>query len=118
MSRYPVPAHDATLVVTVGWDPPLQTFFGQVVRPATSADQEDACVAWVGTSPQAIPTVAQLWTHLHPYADLPVAAQALLARDQASSPPPTALQVRMGQLLEPLARQEGQGDQGMGCSGV
>ena len=103
MSRYPVPAHDATTAVIVGWDPPLQTFFGQVMQPVTSVDEDDTCVVWVGTQPQEIPTVAQLCTHLHPYADIPVTMQARLTRDQASSPPPTALQARMWHVLEPLA---------------
>ena len=109
MSRYPVPAHDATMVVTVGWDPPLQTFFGQVVRPTTSADEDDACVVWIGTHPQEIATVAQLCTHLHPYADIPLTMQARLTRDQASCLPPTALQAGMLQLLEQLAQQQGLG---------
>ena len=89
--------------------PPLQTFFGQVMRPTAATHADATCVAWVGTHPQAITTVAQLCTHLHPYADIPVTTQARLARDQASSPPPTAFQARMGQLLEPLAQQQRQG---------
>jgi hypothetical protein len=114
MSRYLVSAHDATLVVTVGWDPPLQTFFGQVMHPAASAEQDDTCVLWVGTQPQEIPTVAQLWPHLHPYADIPLPLHARLTRDQASSPPPTALQVRMWHVLEQQAQQQGRGGWGYG----
>jgi hypothetical protein len=107
MSRYPVPAHDATMVITVGWDNPLQTFFGEVRRPATSADEDDACVAWVGTHPHAIATVAQLCTQLRPYADIPMITQGLLAQDQVESPPPTALQVRLRHLLDTVSQRQG-----------
>ena len=109
MSCYPVPAHDATLVVTVGWDPPLQTFFGQVKRRATAADEEDVCVAWMGTSPQAIATVAQLCATMRRYADISATTAMLLTRDQASSSPPTAFQMRMRHLLDELAQQQGLG---------
>src|SRR5712691_13349730 len=110
MSRYTLPGHDTSLTVTVGWDHPLQTFLGQVTRPAPGADEDDPQVAWVGTDPQAIATVAQLCTQLHPYADMPVALQAQLTRDQTRSLPPTVLQARMVQLLA-------QWEQGIGWKG-
>jgi hypothetical protein len=106
MSRYALPAHDATLTVTVGWDPPLQTFFGQVMRPPTSADEDDVIVAWVGTHRQEIATVAQLCMHLSLYTDIPVATQARLAQDQVESLPPTALQARLVHLLEQVDQQQ------------
>jgi hypothetical protein len=101
------------MTVTVGWDPPLQTFFGQVMRPPTSADEDDVIVAWVGTHRQEIPTVAQLCMHLSPYTDIPVATQARLAQDQVESLPPTALQARLVHLLE--QRDQQRGHQGMGA---
>jgi hypothetical protein len=107
MSRYTLPSYDAHLVVTVGWDNPLQTFFAQVIRPATSVDDEDRCVFWVGTEPQELPTVAQLCTHLDPYGAIPGALQDQLTRDQARSLPPTVLQVRMGHLLAHWAQETG-----------
>jgi hypothetical protein len=96
MSRYALPAHDPALTVAVGWDPPLQTFFGQVIRPSASAGADDAIVAWVGTRSQDIPTVGQLAEHLAPYADITVGTQARLTQDQLASLPPTALQATPG----------------------
>jgi hypothetical protein len=91
-------------MVTVGWDNPLHTFFAQVMRPACAA-AEDERVAWVGTEPQEIATVAQLCTHLRPSVAIPVAMQAQLTRDQASSLPPSALQARLVQLLAQLEQE-------------
>jgi hypothetical protein len=105
MSRYVLPAHDRTLRVTVGWDPPLQTFFGQVVRPATAPHADDTLVAWLGTRAQEISSVAQLCRQLAAYAVIPRATQARLAREQRESRPPTALQVRLRQALDQLEPQ-------------
>jgi hypothetical protein len=102
MSRYVLPAHDRTLRVTVGWDPPLQTFFGQVVRPATAPHADDTLVVWIGTRAQEIPSVAQLGRQLAASAAMPRAMQARLAREQRARRPPTALQVRLRQVLEHL----------------
>ena len=102
MSRYVLPAYDRTLRVTVGWDPPLQTFFGQVVRPTRVPSTCGAVVAWIGTRAQEIPSVAQLCRQLAAYAAIPRATQARLAREQRESRPPTALQVRLRQALDQL----------------
>jgi hypothetical protein len=102
MSRYVLLAHDRTLRVTVGWDPPLQTFFGQVVRPATAPYADDTLVVWIGTRAQEIASVAQLCRQLAAYAAIPRATQARLAREQRASRSPTALQVRLRQALEQL----------------
>jgi len=102
MSRYVLPAHDPTLRVTVGWDPPLQTFFAQVVRPTTAPHADGRLVAWIGTRTQEIPSVVQLGRQLAAYAAIPPATQARLAREQRASRPPTALQVRLRQVLEHL----------------
>ena len=108
MSRYVLPAHDPTLRVTVGWDPPLQTFFGQVVRPTTAPHADDTLVIWIGTRAQEIPSVAQLCRQLAAYAAIPRATQARLAREQRESRPPTALQVRLRQVLDHLEQQRNQ----------
>jgi hypothetical protein len=55
MSRYTIPAQDPDLTVIVGWDNPLLTFFAQVFN-ASIADDDEACVLWIGTAPQAIST--------------------------------------------------------------
>ena len=108
MSRHLLPAHDPTLRVTVGWDPPLQTFFGQVVRPATAPYADDTLVVWIGTRAQEIASVAQLCRQLAAYAAIPRATQVRLAREQCASRPPTALQVRLRQALDQLEPQHDQ----------
>jgi len=59
MSRYSLPAQQPGLTVIVGWDNPLTTFFAQVFDPSIEEDV-DACLLWIGTAPEAIPTVAVL----------------------------------------------------------
>jgi hypothetical protein len=49
-------AQQPDLTVTVGWDNPLMTFFAQVFEPSIE-DDEAACLLWIGTTPEAIPTV-------------------------------------------------------------
>lgn len=61
--------HDISLpagrTLTVGWDPPLQTFFGIVIAP-----DEDGPRLWVGSDPQApLRGVDQLAAALGGYAD-------------------------------------------------
>jgi hypothetical protein len=57
MSRSHFPAQDPRLTVVVGWDNPLATFFAQVCDPSIE-DEDEACVLWLGTAPQVMPTVA------------------------------------------------------------
>ena len=63
MSRYSLPAQQPGLTVIVGWDNPLQTLFAQVFDPSIE-DDEAACLLWIGTAPEAIPTVAALQAQL------------------------------------------------------
>ena len=59
MSRYTIAAQSPRYEVIVGWDPPMQTLFGQVF--VTTAEEDDeACVLWVGLEVQALTTVAAL----------------------------------------------------------
>lgn len=94
MSRYSISPHDPRYEVIVGWDPPMQTLFGQVFV-TTVADDDTACVLWVGLEVQALTTVAALQDALQAYATLPAAVVAQLEHDQASTSPPSALQVRL-----------------------
>jgi hypothetical protein len=85
--------------VVVGWDNPLATFFAQVVDPSLD-DEDDAYVLWLGTAPQAIPTVAALQAQLAGWATLPAALVAQLTREQQAATPPTPLQRWVLQLLD------------------
>ena len=98
MSRYAIAPQDPRYEVIVGWDPPMQTYFGQVFL-LTIEEDDTACVLWVGLEVQALTAVAALQAALQAYATLPAAVVAQLEHDQASTPPPSALQVRLLQWL-------------------
>jgi hypothetical protein len=70
MSRYSISAQQPGLTVIVGWDNPLTTFFAQVFDPSIE-DDEAACLLWIGTAPEAIPTVAALQAQLVGWAAIP-----------------------------------------------
>jgi hypothetical protein len=99
MSRYSIPAQNPALTVIVGWDNPLQTFFAQVFNPSIEEDAE-ACLLWIGTTPQAIPTVAALQAQLAGWATLPPVIVAHLSRDQQVATLPTLLQRWALQILD------------------
>jgi hypothetical protein len=98
MSRYSIPAQQPGLSVIVGWDNPLQTLFAQVFDPSIE-DDEAACLLWIGTAPEAIPTVAALQAQLAGWATIPPDIVARLLRDQHAATPPTPLQRWAHQLL-------------------
>jgi hypothetical protein len=98
MSRYSIPAQNPDLTVIVGWDNPLVTFFGQVFDPSIEEDAE-ACLLWIGTAPEAIPTVAALQAQLVGWATIPDDIVDHLLRDQQTATPPTPLQQWAHQLL-------------------
>jgi hypothetical protein len=91
MSRYSIPAQQPGLTVIVGWDNPLCTLFAQVFDPSIEEDTE-ACLLWIGTAPEAIPTVAALQAQLVGWATIPADIVDRLLRDQHAATPPTPLQ--------------------------
>jgi hypothetical protein len=62
-------------------------------------DDEAACLLWLGTAPEAIPTVAALQAQLAGWATIPVDIVDCLTRDQHAATPPTPLQRWAHQLL-------------------
>jgi hypothetical protein len=98
MSRYHVPTPDPRRTAVIGWDNPLITFFAQIFN-ASIEDDDDACVLWIGTAPEAIPTVAALQAQLAGWAAIPPAIADRLVRDQQAATPPTPLQRWAHQLL-------------------
>jgi hypothetical protein len=84
-------AQDPGLTAIVGWDNPLTTFFAEVVDPSIEEDEE-AYVLWIGTEPEAIPTVAALQARLAGWATIPAEIVDRLTRDQQTATPPTPLQ--------------------------
>ena len=109
MSRFAIPSKDPELQVTVGWDPPLQTFFAQVERG--QADSDDL-VLWLGTRYREHGRPEGMAAALSPYADLkpPIVerlnedrrtARALEAAEPAREAPRLVPEPR----LEPEVRQ-------------
>jgi len=88
MSRHRI-ASDPTEII-VGWDPPLRTYFLQIIDPAKSEEEE--LVLWLGVTPGALPAVEDLVVALAPYAVLPVEFARKLETEKAESLPPTPLQ--------------------------
>ncbi len=69
MSRFIIPI-DETKEAQVGWDPPLQTFYGRVYKldehgepvdiEIVGGEEKDSNILWVGTKPKEIRTVEWL----------------------------------------------------------
>ena len=78
--------------------PYLVTFFAQVFDPSIAEDAE-ACLLWIGTAPEAIPTGAALQAQLVGWAAIPPDIVDRLTRDQQAATPPTPLQQWAHQLL-------------------
>lgn len=56
----------------VGWDDPMQTFFGQVYRVDEQGERvDDEAIHWVGTHNDQIRSVDHLQQLLRPHAELP-----------------------------------------------
>jgi hypothetical protein len=98
MSRYRIPVQQPNLTVIVGWDNPLTTFFAQVFDPSIEEDA-DACLLWIGTAPEVIPTIAALQAQLTGWATIPPTIVDRLIHDQQTATPPTPLQRWAHQLL-------------------
>lgn len=54
------------LEMRIGWDPPLQTFFGQVRNPLL--DEEQNPIVWVGTKPRELYEIEDLERAMPSYA--------------------------------------------------
>jgi len=81
MSRYEIPASQPYHRVVVGYDPPLGTFFAQVID-TTVPDTDARPVLWVGTEVGEVPTVCALAVALQDYAAIPAPEWEQLEREQ------------------------------------
>jgi hypothetical protein len=71
MSRHEIPARDPAHKVIVGWDPPLQTFFAQVIdRNKEAAGKDDKFVLWIGCGLREITEIETLAKKIARYAVL------------------------------------------------
>lgn len=81
MSRYAFAARDDDeLPVSVGWDPPLQTFFAQVEPPGGVGPEE--LLLWVGTTDGEITDVVRLAKAVSEWGEIPTAPWRRLEEDQ------------------------------------
>ncbi len=87
MSRHELVAKQPGLVVAVGWDNPLQTFFAQVMRvEAEDGDEdEDPVILWLGTATREYPIPESLVAPLRPYADVGAELLSQLRADLAAA---------------------------------
>ena len=94
MSRHEVTAKDASHIITVGWDNPMQTFFAQVERQQKDEDPRDPILLWLGTEHAEHITPYDLVPLLEPYALLDVQTIKQLNADRFAclDHGPTALQ--------------------------
>lgn len=84
MSRHEIEAFDPLNKVIVGWDPPLQTFFAQVIdRKAEEAgDDDEKFVLWEGCTLREIQHVDDLGDALRHHADLTPEIRLALDEDK------------------------------------
>jgi hypothetical protein len=85
MSRHELPAKETPMMLAVGWDNPLETFFGIVCD--TRLPEEDEIRLWVGTSFRELTSVSDLALAVIDYAELPAEIVASLVQDYASHEP-------------------------------
>lgn len=85
MSRHAIPARLPGFTVAVGWDNPLQTFFGTVLRDQEVDDPRDPVVLWLGASADEVRRAEDLVAPLAPHAELTAVHVALLRADRAAA---------------------------------
>ena len=104
MSRYTIPTDRDDLEIVVGFDPPLETFFGQVFN-LKATDDEEECLFWEGGMPTPITSLEELGRLMRPYATIPQEIQRTLLAEQQASTEPTPLQRMMRHLVESVRQQ-------------
>jgi len=88
MSRHEIPSLDPAHKVIVGWDPPLLTYYAQVIDRAIEAagDERDGApdkfVLWIGTLCYEIYEVEHLRRRISKYAELSPEIGATLYGDK------------------------------------
>ena len=86
MSRHDLIPFSKQYDVTVGWDPPMETFFAQVEDLILARQgNDDAMVVWFGTSFRDILRPEDLAVHVAQYATLTDDYLAILRADRAAT---------------------------------
>jgi hypothetical protein len=71
MSRYNYQGKEDYLLVIVGWDNPLQTFFAQVWDVREDLESDPSPILWVGTRIGEVSSVEHLDSLLAPFGEIP-----------------------------------------------
>ena len=107
MSRYSIPALSKTHEITVGWDPPLSTFFANVEDLTITDETADPYIFQVGQCLEAITEVMALVVKLQPYAIVPVEVIVRLQEDKHQPHERSPLQARMVAFFEHIFPSQG-----------
>jgi hypothetical protein len=99
-SRFTIPPRAPGLVISVGWDNPLGTFFAQVLHEQKDDDLRDPIILWIGTKYGEVRRAEDLVAMLAPYAELTDEHLKRLRADRITDVDrgPTALQRAISQL--------------------
>lgn len=87
--------------IYVGWDNPLQTFFGTVFMDVMD-DDNDGLIFSCGDSPNEVPEVMDLVVKMRPYCEIPDWMVNKLVNDYTNRTEPTALQTQMVNLVKEI----------------
>lgn len=69
MSRHEIRPRDPAHKIIVGWDPPLCTYFAQVIdRQKEAAGEDEKFVLWIGCSYREISEIEELRIRIKPWA--------------------------------------------------
>ena len=82
MSHHELDALKPAHKVVVGWDPPMHTYFAQVLDTAGSEDDGTYEVLWIGTRFQEVLNPATVIAAVTPFATVPADLLHQLARDR------------------------------------
>ncbi len=84
MSRYDLESKTAGIKIAVGWDRPLNTYFG-IVTEDKDDDYGDSVIVWVGTNNGEIQRPEDLQPALSAYAKIPADILTRLRIDRAET---------------------------------
>ncbi len=101
MSRYPLDPGTPQHEVVVGWDAPMNTFFGMVKNTSITDEEQDDIICWIGGDYDAVKTVQELQEKISKYATIPpeLIEQLQTDQDEPWAPGPAQLWFQMVQKL-------------------
>lgn len=83
MSRHEIRPRDPGHKVIVGWDPPLQTFYAQVInRRSEKRHSDPKFILWLGCQMNEFPDIESLRHRLRDFAYLSTEIRAKLRADK------------------------------------